>query len=45
MIDMISDIVGDLPPEFYPIGWIIAAAFLYTFTLQLLDFVKAVINK
>lgn len=45
MIDAISTVIGELPEEFYIVGWVVACAFLYTFVLQLLDFIKAVINK
>lgn len=45
MMNALITLIGDLPREFYIVGWIVSAAFAYTFTLQLLDFVKAVINK
>lgn len=45
MIDALSSVIGELPQEYYIVGWMVSAAFVYTFALQLLDFVKAVINK
>ena len=45
MMQALISVIGDLPEEFYIVGWVISAAFAYTFALQLLDFVKAVINK
>lgn len=45
MIEALTSLIGELPQEYYIVGWIISAAFAYTFALQLLDFMKAVINK
>lgn len=45
MMDLIINFIGPLPEEFYIVGWIICACFGYTFVLQILDFIKAVINK
>lgn len=45
MMAAIISVIGELPEEYHVIAWCISAAFLYTFALQLLDFIKAVINK
>lgn len=45
MMQAIINVIGDLPEEYYVIAWSISAAFLYTFVLQFLDFIKSVINK